>query len=416
MIDYPRTISVPSYMIPGSPAALLTVIPNLLGFVPESSFVVIGAAAGIARVTLRYDLPDPANPEGSADLAGHAVAILQSQRLAAAVAAGYGPDPLVRPLAAAFAGAARAAGITIAALLRTDGDRYWSYSHPGQECAPPGGTVTGPAERTAAAAVSGPDAKVLISRQALAGTLAPLGGVTAERMRDATRRAQQHISQILTSAAKTARPGAARRAIAREGLPVVADIISAYQTAGQYPHDDQIAFLTVVLQDLRVRDDAWSRMDPRYGAAHLRMWTEIVRLACPGYVAPAASLLAFVAWQSGDGALANLALDRALADDPGYSMAGLLRQVISSGAPPSMARLPMTPEDVAACYEDLDGDDANDELEDDESEDEDDYNQEEDDDQEDYDSDEEYEPLDGPCPVCGVSPGSSRRESADATA
>ena len=49
----------------------------------------------------------------------------------------------------------------------------------------------------------------------------------------------------------------------------------------------------------------------------------------------AAALLAFVAWQSGDGALANVALDRALADDPRYSMALLLRQVITAGAPPS---------------------------------------------------------------------------------
>jgi hypothetical protein len=32
-------------------------------------------------------------------------------------------------------------------------------------------------------------------------------------------------------------------------------------------------------------------------------------------------------------------------------MAQLLRQVIDSGAPPSMARLPMTPEDVASSYE-----------------------------------------------------------------
>ncbi len=31
--------------------------------------------------------------------------------------------------------------------------------------------------------------------------------------------------------------------------------------------------------------------------------------------------LAFCAWQNGDGALANVALDRALADNPRYSMA-----------------------------------------------------------------------------------------------
>jgi hypothetical protein len=71
-------------------------------------------------------------------------------------------------------------------------------------------------------------------------------------------------------------------------------------------------------------------------------------------------LLAFVAWQAGDGALANVALDRALADDTRYSMALLLRQVITAGAPPSLARLPMSPEEVAASYDDaeddLDGD------------------------------------------------------------
>ena len=68
-------------------------------------------------------------------------------------------------------------------------------------------------------------------------------------------------------------------------------------------------------------------------------------------MAAPASLLAFVAWQSGDGALANVALDRALADDPQYSMAQLLRQVITAGTPPSLARLPMTPEEVAASYD-----------------------------------------------------------------
>jgi Domain of unknown function (DUF4192) len=68
----------------------------------------------------------------------------------------------------------------------------------------------------------------------------------------------------------------------------------------------------------------------------------------------------FVAWQQGNGALANVALDRALADDPRYSMASLLRQVIDCGAPPSPARLPMTPEEVAASYDDLEGPDTDD--------------------------------------------------------
>jgi hypothetical protein len=36
-------------------------------------------------------------------------------------------------------------------------------------------------------------------------------------------------------------------------------------------------------------------------------------------------------------------------------MALLLREALDSGALPSMARLPTTPEEVAACYDDLEG-------------------------------------------------------------
>jgi hypothetical protein len=48
-----------------------------------------------------------------------------------------------------------------------------------------------------------------------------------------------------------------------------------------------------------------------------------------------------------------VALDRALGDNPGYTMAQLLRQAIDSGAPPSLARIPMTPEEVAASYDEV---------------------------------------------------------------
>jgi len=69
-------------------------------------------------------------------------------------------------------------------------------------------------------------------------------------------------------------------------------------------------------------------------------------------------LLAFTAWQAGDGALANIALDRAVASDPAYSMALLLRDIMDAGVPPSAARMPMTPDQVAASYAQADADPA----------------------------------------------------------
>jgi hypothetical protein len=139
--------------------------------------------------------------------------------------------------------------------------------------------------------------------------------------------------------------------IAAEGLAAVGAMIARYRGGGRFTTDYEIARITVALRDLRVRDDAWARMDPAHADAHLRLWIDVLRRAQPGHVAAPAALLAFVAWQAGDGALANVALDRALADDPGYSMALLLRQVIGAGAPPALARLPMTPEEVAASYD-----------------------------------------------------------------
>jgi hypothetical protein len=175
-------------------------------------------------------------------------------------------------------------------------------------------------------------------------------------MRQATRRAERHVRHLLARVRKSSRLGAARRVIAAEGLNAVGSMIGTYRSGGRYATDYELAWITVALRDLRVRDDAWARMDPDHADAHRRLWTDLTRRAQPGYVAAPASLLAFVAWQSGDGALANVALDRALADDPQYSMAQLLRQVITAGTPPSLARLPMTPEEVAASYDEAEDD------------------------------------------------------------
>ena len=177
-------------------------------------------------------------------------------------------------------------------------------------------------------------------------------------MQRATRKAVRHITRALAGTDTPASIRKARQALRAEDLAAVSGLIGSYREGGTFSDGYQIARITLALRDLPVRDDAWSRMVPGHNTAHLRMWTDIVRHAQPGHVAPAAALLAFTAWQAGNGTLANCALDRAMAEDPSYSMALLLRQVISAGAPPSLARLPMTPEEVAASYAGTGGGDA----------------------------------------------------------
>ena len=350
----------------GSPEALLAIVPHLLGFVPRDSLVVIGLQPPnhLIKVTLRYDLPDPPGAGVAEDIAAHAVGVIGSQRLTALVAVGYGPPVLVDLVADALGAAAGRAGIDVADILRVENGCYWSYLCTDEACCPAAGTPFDPGAHAAAVALAGTGHSVLADRSAVAARIAPLDGTAAESMRQATCRAERRVSRLLAKVRKSARLGAARRVIAAEGLNAVSSVIATYRAGGSCTTDYQVAWITVALRDLRVRDDAWARMDPAHLDAHRRLWTDVTRRAQPGYVAAPASLLAFVAWQAGDGALANVALDRALADEPRYSMALLLRQVITAGAPPALARLPMTPEEVAASYDDADDTDEDDLAED----------------------------------------------------
>jgi Domain of unknown function (DUF4192) len=342
----------------GSPASLLAVVPWLLEFEPDNSMVVVGTEPPCAqvRVTLRYDLPDPPDPETAAAIASHAASVLAAQGIESALAVGYGPAQLVTPVADALREHAPRAGISVTELLRAQHNRYWSYLCDQPDCCPPEGTPFEVADHPAALAMAADGAaRLLSSRSELAATVAPVAGDVAEAMARATHKAEEQVARLVARAARTGRHASIRRLIATAGLRAVGQAIDRYRR-GDSVGPETAAWLTVVVRDLRVRDDAWARMLPEHRAAHLRLWTDLTRMARPGFVSAPASLLAFVAWQSGNGALANVALDRALSDDPGYSMALLLRQAIDSGAPPSMARLPMTPEEVAASYDELEAD------------------------------------------------------------
>jgi hypothetical protein len=174
------------------------------------------------------------------------------------------------------------------------------------------------------------------SRDAVAATIAPAAGAEASPMRQAMERAAlraRHLDQ------RVARPGRTARQppLVISGIRAVTAAIKAYRDGGVVTGYDQLAWLTVTLGTPEVRDAAWLRMDPAHRAAHQRLWTTLTLLAPPGHVAPPAALLAFTAWQDGNGVLANLALDRALADSPADDAARVLRTALESGAPPSLA-------------------------------------------------------------------------------
>jgi hypothetical protein len=326
-----------------SPAALLALVPQLLGFTPQDSLVVIGTAAprGPAGLTLRVDVPS--RREQAEGVARELVSVMVAGGFRQGVAAGYGPGSLVTPVADALLKHADDLGFRLTEVLRAEAGRYWSYLCQDPACCPAEGVPYQPGDHPVAAAFQAAGVPApLAGREALAARIAAVTGADAVTMDDATGTVEKAAGQL------TAVGGA--QAVHAHRLDAVAEALALYRGGGQFQAGPDAAWLSVALRDLRARDDAWSRMDPAYREAHLRLWTDLTRLARPGYAAAPASLLAFVAWQSGNGALANVALDRAQADNPRYSMAALLREIIGSGAPPSRARIPLTPEEVAASY------------------------------------------------------------------
>jgi hypothetical protein len=303
-------------------------VPGLLGFRPEMSVVVVGAASsGRAVPTLRYDLPE--SPQSAAEIAEHAASVLAASGADAATVICYGPAEAAIGAAAAFRERLPLAGLQVTGMVRcADGFPVCRCLCGDPSC-----------EASAPVPVLSPGfGRVLPDRAALAATLAPVTGPAAaaadREIQDAAARAT-----VLTT-----------REVFERGYRAVSGAISAYRAGGQAISGRALAELAVPLSAVPMRDIAWAWMDPEFAADHQRLWTDVMRQVPPRYRAAPASLLAFTAWQQGNGALANIALDRALEAEPDYSMAQLLRQALDSGAPPSVARLPMSPEQVAESY------------------------------------------------------------------
>jgi hypothetical protein len=80
------------------------------------------------------------------------------------------------------------------------------------------------------------------------------------------------------------------------------------------------------------------RPDPVATATAVRVLERVVAHGRVRRQAPARTLLALVAWWTGDGPRASVLVERALRDDPTHGLAHRVRRLVDSGTPPAWVR------------------------------------------------------------------------------
>jgi hypothetical protein len=312
-----------------SPADLVALAPYLLGFHPVDSVVVVGLRGRQIGFAARGDLPDPAgNGPPVSRHAREIIDLVARQSVDSVALLGYGPAAAADPMLRAVRAAADRSGLPVVEVLRVSDQRWWSQLCQDPRCCPPEGTPVDLAASEVSARCTYAGLTAAGSREDLARGIAPVGGSARAAMTEATDRAEQGLADLLatlpeseqTSAVLTAGSRAIEAAIARYAEGTTLD-------------DDAVAWLGILLVSIPVRDVAWRAITT--GEPHLRLWTDLTRRVEPALVPAPASLLAFTAWRAGDGALAGMALERALREDPSYSLANLLMDALQQGIPPS---------------------------------------------------------------------------------
>ncbi|MFO7253288.1 MAG: DUF4192 domain-containing protein [Actinomycetes bacterium] len=327
-------------MVLATPADLLCALPYLLGFHPADSLVLAGFAGrppdGRLRLTARWDLPLAAGaPPRLAPL-------LAREDVTRVALVGYGPGTLVTPAMDAVIPLLRDAGVAVLEALRTDGSRYWSYLCRNVRCCPPEGVPYDVASSPVAAQATLHGMVALPDRDALERTLTPVGGPVRRAMRRATARVAAEFRRRLLAAE---RPDDFAAEFVTGGLARVRDAVRVYRSGGRLG-DEEAARLGLDLAVIRVRDEAWTLIDDDTIGAHLELWRDLATRLEPPFVPPAAALLGVAAWRNGDCTLAGIAVGRALALDPDYTMARLLSEGLRHLVPPEILRSGPTAEEL----------------------------------------------------------------------
>lgn len=337
------------------PGDLVSLVPYLVGFHPRRSLVVLSLRGPRLRCGLaaRFDLPN--DTMAAEEFAAEAVPCVVRDEPSQVALLVYDDAPwqarqrprqaLVDALEQRFA----VDGVPVKEAVYVDRERFWSMTCRSVDCCPEAGTLLSEVRSTQAAATLVLQGRApLGDRGELVSRVAPRGPLTTSAVASVADRELGRRAALETGGAL------AVRSWVREVTDLFDTVVGRSRTEGVVRLDgDEAGLLVAGMLDIGLRDavsercsawlgalpDAGDRVPTRPERHEDDPVTGVLRelaVMCDGQLAVAPlTLLAAQYWGAGEGALANAAVERALAIDPDYRLAVLLAQLLRAAIPPA---------------------------------------------------------------------------------
>jgi hypothetical protein len=324
-----------------APSDLICTITAMLGFRPRNSVVIICVSDEGRRLGLvmRFDLVVETEPHRFADIVAQRIAMADAD---AAFIVVFSDQPcdgsrsgVARLPHLELVGAVMDTTRVLEAILTADDDRWWSYlcdDEPGCGCGS-GGVV----DWRSASATSVAAAYAMAGHAPLPDREAVTRSVALVLDRSARQAARTAIAAELQRHRQVAR--VSRRVAIRS---LLGQLLEQRVDPRALLSDADVVTFAALTDDVVVRDEVLVRAaDPDVAEEIVGLLRDLAQRVPPPYDAPLCTMLAWVAYSCGDGVIANIALERALASDPKYSLALLTQDALDRQVPPRLLRAVM---------------------------------------------------------------------------
>ncbi|KQY59457.1 hypothetical protein ASD11_07800 [Aeromicrobium sp. Root495] len=303
------------------PSDLVNVLPAAFGFVPQESLCAIATRGPRHRMgfRMRLDLDDRIPPEEVARLV-HLHLSRQGAEGAMIIAVSQRPEMAEQYVWAAERGLGSIKPVV--SVWATD-DRYWTTF---ADCEPAGHPYERSLHHVAVVQAVAEGQEILASRDELRTRIAR---ETGQRRHWLDRAADEQAEQVgaLLMGARADEPSVD---VARRDVGPLLDRVRA----GDALSDGEVLRLAVWTISIGVRDDLVAQVERSTSGQMRALWQRAARIVPQSLRAPVLCLAGFAAHRCGDGAQALICAETAAREEPEYSLAMLLLQIIEAGISP----------------------------------------------------------------------------------